>query len=319
LDRHTVGVEDSEQEQHLLERLRELFPPGSRLDLDCEVTEVRSTPGEAVLIFKWERDPRLYGIPISLSETSKEFYYSDYPVDSIEEWLESVGLGMEIYLGTGFWARARRARVEDYIELRSEGAWPDDDRFYFGVVGPRDDDSWLRVPYVAEAGLDTSAAVASRDAGRLIGWVTVYENNSTGHPYVGQAVASWSSDTTASIDHVEVVADIPITVMVDLARMAAHAAGAAGALSVTTDLDLEELKLAGFRYDAHGVRAVDTSFLDEDPAGASALLQEVLVAPGQWGRDRDSEGRHLPPNRVARWWHRVKHGPSGGSPRTYVG
>ena len=251
-------------------------------------------PGEAVLMLRWEQDPRLYGIPIALDETGRDFYYGD-PVTSTDEWLHSVDLGIEIHLGTGFRARARRTQVDDYIELRAQGGWPEDDRFFLDVVDPGDDESWLRVPSVTEAGLDPGTAIASREAGRLIGWVTAYENNATGHPYVGQAVVSWSGHTTASLDCVEVTAGVPVTVAVDLASSAAHIAGDAGALHVTTDLGLEEFELAGFRYDGDGVRSVDTSFLDEDPAGARALLQEVLAEPSQWGDNRDAAGRYLPP------------------------
>jgi hypothetical protein len=130
---------------------------------------------------------------------------------------------------------------------------------------------------------------------------------------------SWTGERTAHLEHVEVADGAPVTVVVDLAHLAAHAAGAAGALSVTTDLDAPELAVAGFSVRPGGRREVDTSFLDEDPAGAARLLESVLTAGERWGKDRDAAGRYLPETRAGRLWHRLKHGPSGAQPRRYVG
>ena len=88
-------------EQELRDRLRSMYPAGTRLGGECAVVEVRDPPGEVVLLVRWERDPRLYGIPIPLGDTSRDFYYTDYPVASAEEWLDSVGLGLMIHMDTG--------------------------------------------------------------------------------------------------------------------------------------------------------------------------------------------------------------------------
>ena len=231
-----------------------MFGVGSSVTDGCTAVEVRDAAHEVVLLVRWRSDPRLYGIPIDLRDTQRDFYYTDYPVDSSEEWLESVGLGMMIRMDTGFQFSARRTQVADYIELREPRGWPEDTRFYIDVVSPDDDDSWLRVPFVAEAGLDPRGAIAARDSGTLIGWVTAYENNSTGTPCVGQAMVSRTSATTAALASVEVSPEVPVTVAVDLARVAAHVAAATGVLRVTTDLDLPELVLAGFLDDADGNR-----------------------------------------------------------------
>lgn len=309
----------SGDEQEFRDRLRRMYRPGTRLGAECAVVEVRDAPGEVILLVRFERDPRLYGIPIPLGDTSRDFYYTDYPVASAEEWLDSVGLGLMIHMDTGFRAGARRTAVDDYIELRADGGWPVDERFYYDVVEPTDPYSWERVPFVAAAGLDPTAAVASRDSGRLIGWVTGYENNSTGEPYVAHAVVSWTGESTAHLELVEVADGVPVTVVVDLAHLAAHAAGAAGALSVATDLDAPELALAGFRVGPGGRRELDTSFVDEDPVGAARLLETALTSGEPWGQDRDAAGRYLPETRVGRWWHRLKHGATGAPPRRYVG
>lgn len=306
-------------EPELRERLRGMYPPGTRLGDDCAVVEVRDAPGEVVLLVRWQRDPRLYGIPIPLGDISRDFYYTDYPVASAAEWLDSVGLGLMIQMDTGFRAGARRTAVDDYLELRADGGWPVDERFYYDVVEPTDPYSWERVPFVAAAGLDPTAAVASRGTGRLIAWVTGYENNSTGEPYVAQAVVSWTGETTAHLEHVEVADGVPVTLVVDLAHLASHAAASAGALSVTTDLDAPELAVVGFRVGLGGRREVDTSFLKEDPAGAARLLESALTTGERWGQDRDAAGRYLPQTRGGRLWHRLRHGPSGAQPRRYVG
>lgn len=309
----------TEDEQGLRDRLRHMFRPGASLGADCAVIEVRDAPGEVVLLVRWRRDPHLYGIPIPLGDTSRDFYYTGYPVTSIEEWLDSVSLGLTIHLDTGFRTSARRTAVDDYIELRADGGWPFDERFCYDVVDPADPYSWERVPFVTAAGLDPGAAVASRDSGRLIGWVTGYENNSTGEPYVGHAVVSWTGDTTAHLEHVELAGGVPVTVLVDLAHLAAHTAGAAGAMTVTTDLHQDELAVAGFRAGPSGERVVESSFLSEDPAAAARLLAAALTVPDRWGQNRDAAGRYLPDTRVGRWWHRLKHGPTGAPVRRYAG
>lgn len=296
-----------------------MFAPGARVGDDGTIVEVRDVPGEVVLLVRWKRDPRLYGIPIALSDTDREFYYTDFPVASTEEWLDSVGLGVEILLDTGFRETARRSSVEDYIELRADGGWPVDERFYYDVVDPSEDISWERVPYVAAAGLDPGPAVAAREAGTLIGWVTGYENNATGEPYVGHAVVSWSGDSAARLEHLEVSNGVPVTVSVDLAHLAAHAAAATGVLQVATRIELDELSLVGFRPGPEGQRVLDTSFLGADPDAAARLFALSLTRGGRWGQDRDVAGRYLPPSRPARWWHRLRNGVSGAPPRRYIG
>src|SRR5687768_6435871 len=152
-----------------------MYPPGTKLEPGCVVDEVRGGAGEAVLILRCGRDPRAYGIPIPLGDTSREFYYTENPVASVDEWLESVRIGMSIHVGTGLHARARRSLVGDYIELREADGWQYDDRFYLDVVDPDEPQSWDRIQLVAAAGLDPGPAIASRDEGRLLCWVTAFE------------------------------------------------------------------------------------------------------------------------------------------------
>lgn len=285
-----------------------MYPAGKTLEPECVVVGVHAARGEAVLKLRCGRDPRTYGIPIPLGDTSREFYYPENRVSSVEEWLESVRLGMSIHVGTGLHSRARRTLVDDYIELREADGWEYDPRFYLDVVEPDEPQSWDRLPIVGHAGLDTAPAIASRDEGRLICWVTAYEDDSRGNPYAGHAVVSWTGDDTAHLEHLEVGNGVPITVVVGLARRGAHFAGGAGALSVTTALDTPELDLVGFRSAADGRRVVDTSFLDEDPAGAAALLREVLAGEDPQQNAGDAGGRRRPDVRSGRWWPRPRRG-----------
>ncbi len=73
-----------------------------------------------VLVGRFDQDPNRYGIPIGITRRSHEFYYTDFAVADDDEWLESVDIGLMVMLDTGFRAGARRRRVGDYIELRSE-------------------------------------------------------------------------------------------------------------------------------------------------------------------------------------------------------
>jgi hypothetical protein len=287
-----------------------MYPPGTKLEPGCVVDEVRGGAGEAVLILRCGRDPRAYGIPIPLGDTSREIYYTENPVASVDEWLESVRIGMSIHVGTGLHARARRTLVGDYIELREADGWQYDDRFYLDVVDPDEPQSWDRIQLVVAAGLDPGPAIASRDEGRLLCWVTAFEEDSQANPYAGHAVVSWSGEDSADLEHVEVRPGAPVTVLVGLARRGAHVAGAAGATSVTIGLDAPELDLVGFRYAADGRRVVDTSFLDEDPAGAAALLRDVLTAAAEPSKPHGAGAGRRQDTTSGHWWTRSRRGPA---------
>ena len=300
-----------------------MYPRGASLTGDgtadepkCTAVEVREAPGEAVLVVQFDRDPSQYGIPISLTDTDHEYYYTDLPVAGEEEWLESVSIGLMVNLDTGLRARARRRLVDDYIELREEGGWPEDNRFALQEVHPEFQtgvESGLR-----EVGLDARPAARSCDESRLAVWMFAYENNSAGEPTVGQVVVSSTGEASAELEHLEVTAGVPAMVKLDLAYFAAHTAAARGVRTISTTLADPELELIGFQDTRTGVRTLDTSFLGADPDGARALLQEGMN-PGCWGQDRDRAGRYLPSTWLGRAWHRLRHGASGARPRIYVG
>jgi hypothetical protein len=308
---------DPARQSQLAAMVSDLFPPGEPVgfERDSSVVEIRERDKHAVILFRWDGEPHLYGIPVPLDDVRHEFYYSDYTVSSDEEWLDSVTTGLGVMLDTGHRATARRTRVDDYIELRSEGGWPIDERFYLRTV---DESHELLAERLREDGLDPSAALESRAQDRLVTWLLSYENNSTGTPYVGQAVVSSTGEGSAHLELVETTAGVPQTVALELAYFAAHDAVAAGARVVTTDVSLPTVELAGFAPDRSGALTLDTSFATADPDAARALLDAERATPhAPWGRDRDRAGRPLPSSRTGRLLHRLRWGRSGGRQRTY--
>lgn len=258
---------------------------------------------------RWAYDPHLYGIPIDLTDTGHEYYYRDDAVSTDEEWLDSVGLGLLVSLDSGFRTWARRRRVDDYIELRAEGGWPTDSRFR--QQSCEASDQHLAATLLKD-GLDPSVALELSAHGRLLVWLVTHENNSTGHPFVGQAVVASAERETATLLHVQACAGVPDHVRLGLAYTAVHAAAEAGAQRITTTLTDTFLDIAGFRL-VDGVRSIDPSFLDADPDAVRALRDASLAEGRDWGSDRDIAGRYLPGTRVGQLLHVLRRGPSGRS------
>lgn len=289
-----------------------------RLEQQGSLVDLRRSGDEAVLLFRWEPLADLFGVPVPLTKTNRRMDW-DQPADGLADWLESVDLWLMEDVENGMLWHAARRRVDDYIELREPG-WPSDGRFWVDVVPPEDTDAWLRTDFMQRDGLDPAAAVQRRHAGTLIGWVTAYENNSTGSPYVAQATVVHDRPGIAQLDTLEVVPGAPASLMLDVVRAATHFAAERACGSVWTDLDVQHLDLAGFRRDsADGRMVVDTAFLDEDPVAARELLHAELAQPTRWGRDRDQAGRYLPGTRLGRLIHRLRHGSTGARRRTYAG
>ncbi|MCW2796396.1 hypothetical protein [Nocardioides sp.] len=300
----------------LFARVQARFGSGSRHFSDAALTEVRLVGDEAVFVFRWAQDRHVFGVPISLTDVDKSYFY-EQPVTSIDEWLDELTLGLMVQLDVGFVARASRARVGEYIELRAP-TWPMDDRFFDQIITPAEPPiAWGCVPSVAAAGLDTEPALTERDVGRLVAWITAYENNSTGGPFVGTACVSRVDEDTATLVHLEAVPDAPPTVVLELARLAVYEAACTGALRVVTEMPHAELDVLGFRETPGGAREVHTDLLDASPDLAAALL--ARSQHGEWGRDRDEGGRHIPEGSVGRWLHRLRHGRSGAKPVRYAG
>lgn len=289
-----------------------------RLGQGGSLVDLRRSGGEAVFIFRWDPLPDLFGVPVPLTETNRRLDW-DQPAADLSEWLESLTLWLMEDVENGMLWHAARRRVHDYIELREPG-WPIDHRFYVDVVAPGDRDAWLRTDFMARDGLNPGGAVARRDSGALLGWVTAYENNSTGSPYVAQATVVRDRPGLAHLDTLEAVPGAPPSLVLDVVRSATHYAAERAQRVVWTDLELEHLDLAGFRRDpADGRMLVDTAFLDEDPVAANELLLAELTRPSQWGQDRDRAGRYLPTTRLGALVHRLRYGSTGARRRTYLG
>lgn len=188
-----------------------------------------------------------------------------------------------VMFGTGFRANARRSRVDDYIELRSEGGWPEDDRFS-AQDATHDDEAQqsLIAQTLRRDGLDPAVGIHRRRQGRLLAWLLEYENTAPSGPWVGQAVVATDEAGQAVLEVAEIGRDVPETVRVDVAYYACHAAAETGVLTVSTALKEESLSLIGFREDHQG-RSLETHFLHADPDGARELLRADLSNESKWG------------------------------------
>lgn len=192
--------------------------------------------------------------------------------------------------------RARRRLVDDYIELRGPD-WATDSRFEVSDVGPTDRYEWARVPYVVEAGLDPSSAIAARESGTLVAWVTGSAPYASGYPYVSQATVVWEQPAVARLEHLEVVHEAPGTLLLATVRQATHLAAEAGATRVVAGFEFPHLDIAGFRPEADRLVA-DTTFLDEQPERADQLVEEALAHPGRWLLTRSSPPEESSANRT---------------------
>lgn len=280
---------------------------------------IRRVGNEAVFLFRWAPQKRLFGVPVSLERTDRRLDW-DQPASDLDEWLESVDLWLMEDVENGYSFRARRRLVGDYIELRTP-SWPSDERFYLQLNDRIEDDWTLLDP--TEGNVDAGTALAAQERGALLAWTFAYENNSSGRPVVGHStVIRDDGDTARLVELVLVDEGVPATVAVELVRYATHAAAAAGFETVASDIDLfawhpDLPAITGFTSGPEGLR-VKTDFLTENPMLADRLLSSALAEPGQWGADRDRSGRYLPKSKVGRLLHRLRYGPSGSPPRFFV-
>lgn len=90
----------------------------------ASLVEIRRSGEEAVLMFRWRPRLHLFGVPVSLTQTHRRLDW-DQPAEHLDDWLESVDLWLMEDVENGSLYRARRRRVDDYIELRAvpSGRW----------------------------------------------------------------------------------------------------------------------------------------------------------------------------------------------------
>jgi hypothetical protein len=260
-----------------------MYPPGvPRFDPPhWRTDEVRDLGTEAVLVGHFDRDQNRYGIPIDLTRRSREFYYTRFAVANDDEWLKSVDIGLLVMVGTGLRASARRRRTHDYIELRAEGGWPSDERFYRQDATQDDEEQQeLMAQTLLRDGLSPDVGVARRREGRLVAWLLQYENTAPSGPWVGQAVVASDEAGEAVLEVTEIGLGVPETVRADLAYFACHAAAEVGARTVSTSLTHASLSLVGFADGEAGQRVLQTHFLDADPDAARERLRADLASKG---------------------------------------
>lgn len=233
------------------DRVRATLLPG-RLG-DDELLEVRRDGSAAVAVVQVNETPWKYGLVIDLTDTSREFYYDDIPVDSFDEWLDVLPANLMVAIGTGVTYWGARRECDDYIELRLSPSWPHDP----GLE--------------SSSYLDDGTSVTVRDSavgGRLTG---------LGAPHIRREQVSLTQDS-------------PRSVIVELVRQAMVAASKNGHAIVTTDLEAPELAILGFT-DVDGVRSAPTNLLGADAAAAQRLIDEdapLVKRASRWWRRRRS-------------------------------
>jgi hypothetical protein len=289
-----------------------------RLDQGTTLIDLRRSGNEAVFIFRWPNWSDIFGVPVSLTKIDKRLDWNR-PARDLSEWLESVDLWIMEDVENGLTWRAGRREVDDYIELRSPG-WPNDERFYASIVTPNDAFAWKRTEFVRRDGLDPSWAIGRREDRTLVAWVTYYENNSSGSPYVAQATLVRNPGGEYCVDFLEALPGAPEFLKLDIVRTAAMFAAERGTSTVRIDAEIDHLDVIGCETDPTTERRLlDTRFLNEDYDRAHRLLEAEKGRGSRWGDNRDRAGRYLPSSRLGRQIHRLRYGISGTPPRRFVG
>ena len=263
---------------------------------DSGLVEIRRAGNQAVLMFRWPPEDRLFGVPVPLAPIDGRFAWVR-STTNLDDWLELVDLWIMEDVDNGYRYRARRHAVDDYIELR-EPAWPADGRFYL-QVDQRIDQNWTLLGGTDGCG-DAAIALAAQDKGALLAWIIAYENNPTGTPIVGHSTVTRDGPDVARLVDLVTGDNVPATVSVELVRYATHTAAEAGAQTVLSDVDLHAWhpdipSITGFRPSDEGMR-VATDFLAEDAALADSLFEAALADPGRWGDDTDRSDSYVPPH-----------------------
>ena len=299
----------------LSERVMSMFPPGTALSDQWTSAGCRVSSDEVTVLATRAGDTQLHGIPVSLEHTGYEFYYGPrHPVNSVDEWLESVGLGFSIMLETGYAYFARRRVLEDYIELRAEGGWPQDDRFYYYPYAPRGDTTGFGNRQ-EDPDLDVSLPNARIEQGRLIEWVVATENNATAGPHLGQALTSHDEHHGAILELLEVADGVPNSVRLELGRIVVFGAGPRYS-HVVTHLQDPLLTILGFRPLSDSLQVIGTDLVSADPVTAHAIVESEVAQGPLWGCDRDVAGRPLPSSRFGKLLHRLRWPHTGQWART---
>jgi hypothetical protein len=109
---------DVDIDEKFLRVKAELRPGGIS---DSLILEVRRVDDTAVVLIDRPGEDKPLGLVIDLVDTTHEFYYSDIPVASFDDWLEYLFIYVMVSLDTGLAARSERVDRGDYVQVR-EGA-----------------------------------------------------------------------------------------------------------------------------------------------------------------------------------------------------
>lgn len=276
---------------------------------------LRREGDEALLLLELGQHPQLFGVRVPLTKTDRRLDW-DHSATSLEDWLESVHLWLMEDVENWYIYGATRSRRDGYIELALP-AWPNDPRFEVYVDKPSDIE-WLSGTLVADASAEAWEAVeVAHSKGELVAVIHAHDSGSSDTLAVAVVCRRGSDVHLADAwftDHA------PGSLVLAVIRAATHAGADAGAAHVHTVLALPHLDIAGFRpADSRGGLVVDTDFMAEDPAVAAELVASAVEAGGDWGKQRDADGRLLPSGPLRRLRHRLRHGRSGAPRKFYAG
>ncbi len=221
-----------------LARVREVFQiPGGVGSAD--LLEIRGVGDEVVFIVRVGSTPWLYGIPVDLADTSRDYY--GYPKESFEEWLDELTTDLMVAVNTGITYWAARVDHDEYVELRFSPKWPRDRRHHLSAAWPVDDPA------------------SGWQEGNGLGRIASVEDHVRPDDW-------WVSPAVSRL----VLVNLFRVLMVDAARR--------GVREVTTTCDAPELDCLGFVWDGD-LRRGDTRLLQVDREAAEVLYREGLDRP----------------------------------------
>ncbi|WP_235174562.1 hypothetical protein [Tomitella biformata] len=220
-------------------QLRDAVRVRGAVDSKFRPIRVHLERATAVVHFRWARNPNTFAVTLRLPQTRGEL--PGPPMDTPRGVAyEALGRWQE-GLRTGFLVRGTRRRIYGVIHLSAPPHTP----------GPRS----------REFGIAEVLPLAWGNAEVLAVWLEAYVNNEQGLPFVGQAAARWSDETTAHVEVLEVTAGTPDTVVAQLAHAITHRLADLGAETIETPFRDEHLVALGYvaRPDGQGMALDVTS------------------------------------------------------------
>lgn len=222
-----------------------------------------------LVVFRWQRDPTLYGV---LLDASEQFYGGTW-----DQWVGNAQILLAEELDTGLTRRAERSH-----RLTAQGMVVELD---LGAADRRSRSHWTSSALTSDPpgmwleadGFDTTVGRAALAQDRLVGWWQLVVNSDHGGPVVGQAVVGRDrNDTSAAVLEVFVVREeVPVEVQRDFVRDLMRCSAEAGAVRLSTRLDAAVLRAVGLTPQPEGGFAISTvDRADPSAAGPRAEPSE---------------------------------------------